>query len=266
MKRCGLTQHQTRQTLAAFECGTDTPELIVAKAMAVKAAREGKNLILSGRAGTGKTHLATAIAIEAMRHGKQAAVMTVTELQDLLANQAMNNSCYFADYMMKYKRVPCLVLDDWGKERTTEARLSYLFEIIDYRYKHGLQTIVTTNALDMEGLKNKYNADAIEPMVSRLLENGAWVTIREAANYRLAMFSHACVEKKAQGVDKPKMNTPKVEDAVPVKGGDELAEQYVEQICRFAQEMEDVTEDGMPEGDSFKSVADIIGAIRKCLN
>lgn len=266
MKRCGLTQHQTRQTLAAFECGTDTPELIVAKAMAVKAAREGKNLILSGRAGTGKTHLATAIAIEAMRHGKQAAVMTVTELQDLLANQAMNNSCYFADYMMKYKRVPCLVLDDWGKERTTEARLSYLFEIIDYRYKHGLQTIATTNALDMEGLKNKYNAETIEPMVSRLLENGAWVTIREAANYRLAMSSHACVEKKAQGVDKPKTNTPKVEDAVPVKGGDELAEQYVEQICRFAQEMEDVTEDGMPEGDSFKSVADIIGAITKCLN
>ncbi len=258
MKRCGLTQHQTRQTLAAFECGTDTPELIVAKAMAVKAAREGKNLILSGRAGTGKTHLATAIAIEAMRHGKQAAVMTVTELQDLLANQAMNNSCYFADYIMKYKRVPCLVLDDWGKERTTEARLSYLFEIIDYRYKHGLQTIATTNALDMEGLKNKYNADAIEPMVSRLLENGVWVTIREAANHRLAIPSHAHMEKNPQDVDKPKANTPKVEEAVRVKSSGKLVEQYLDQLCEYAAQMDEVTEDGMPEGCSFKSVADMM--------
>ena len=259
MKKCGLTQHQTGQTFAAFECGADTPELIVAKAMAIKAVREGKNLILSGRAGTGKTHLATAIAIEAMRHGKQAAVMTVTELQDLLANQAMNNSYYFADYMMKYKSVPCLVLDDWGKERTTEARLSYLFEIIDYRYKHGLQTIATTNALDMEGLKNKYNAETIEPMVSRLLENGAWVTIREAANHRLAAPSHAHMEKKAQDADKPKTNSAHVEEAVPVKASDELVEKYLDQLCEYAAQMDEVTEDGMPEGCSFKSVAEIMG-------
>ena len=259
IKKCGLTQHQTRQTFAAFECGTDTPELIVAKAMAVKAAREGKNLILSGRAGTGKTHLATAIAIEAMRHGKQAAVMTVTELQDILANQAMNNSCYFADYMMNYKSVPCLVLDDWGKERTTEARLSYLFEIIDYRYKHGLQTIATTNALDMEGLKNKYNAETIEPMVSRLLENGAWVTIREAANHRLAAPSHAHMEKKAQDADKPKTNSAHVEEAVPVKASGKLVEKYLDQLCEYAAQMDEVTEDGMPEGcDGFKSMTDVM--------
>jgi DNA replication protein DnaC len=76
------------------------------------------------------------------------------------------------------------VLDDLGKERTSEARLDYLYQIIDYRYRHGLQTVVTTNALDMEGLKNKWNSDSIEPIVSRLLENGAWVTIRSAKNYR----------------------------------------------------------------------------------
>ena len=124
-----------------------------------------------------------------MRHGKQAAVMTVTELQDILANQAMNNSYYFADYMMKYKSVPCLVLDDWGKERTTQAGLDYMFQLIDYRYRNGMQTIVTTNALNMRGLMNQWNADKIEPIVSRILENGEWVTMRNADNYRLSSNS-----------------------------------------------------------------------------
>ena len=99
---------------------------------------------------------------------------------------------------MKYKRVPCLVLDDWGKEKTTEARLDYLFQIIDYRYRNGLQTILTTNAFNMEGLKKRWNADMIEPLVSRILENGAWVTIHASENFRLKK-----TEKQPQEVRQP---------------------------------------------------------------
>ena len=37
----------------------------------------------------------------------------------------------------------------------------------------------------MVGLEHRDYAGKIEPIVSRLLENGDWVTIREAENYRL---------------------------------------------------------------------------------
>lgn len=72
-----------------------------------------------------------------------------------------------------------------GAKKKLHARLDYLFQIIDYRYRNGLQTIITTNAFDMEGLKNRWNADKIEPLVSRILENGQWVTIYTSENYRL---------------------------------------------------------------------------------
>ena len=45
---------------------------------------------------------------------------------------------------MKYKGVQCLVLDDLGKQRNTEAAWDYLYQIINYRYENKLQTIVTT--------------------------------------------------------------------------------------------------------------------------
>lgn len=95
----------------------------------------------------------------------------------------------FFGLMRKYKDVSCLVLDDWGKERTTQAGLDYMFQLIDYRYRNGMQTIVTTNALNMRGLMNQWNADKIEPIVSRILENGEWVTMRNADNYRLSSNS-----------------------------------------------------------------------------
>ena len=182
VKYSGLTAGRTSKTFTAYEA-TES-ELIVAKAQAILAAKNGTNIILAGKAGTGKTHLATAIALEVMRAGRKAIVQNVPEMLDEICHARQENNDPFG-LMMKYKSIPCLVLDDWGKERTSDARLDYLYQIIDYRYRYGLQTIVTTNALDMEGLKNKFNADKIEPLVSRLLENGTWVTIHSAKNRRM---------------------------------------------------------------------------------
>ena len=50
----------------------------------------------------------------------------------------------------KFKRVSCLVLDNLGKERTTDAGVDYLHQIVDYRYRNELQTVVMTNSLNVE--------------------------------------------------------------------------------------------------------------------
>ena len=36
--------------------------------------------------------------------------------------------------------------DDLGKERTTDFGLDALYDIVDYRYRHELQTIITINS------------------------------------------------------------------------------------------------------------------------
>ena len=77
----------------------------------------------------------------------------------------------------KYKDVSCLVLDDFGKQKSSDAGNDYLFQIIDHRYQNGKQTIITTNALTPEALCKPWDKDKILPLISRLLENGDCITI-----------------------------------------------------------------------------------------
>ena len=66
--------------------------------------------------------------------------------------------------------------------------MMYLYQIIDYRYTHGLQTIVTTNARDLRFLvnraRNEQNAETMGAIVSRLLGFGETVAICEAEDQR----------------------------------------------------------------------------------
>ncbi len=179
IEKSGLSPSQVEHTFENYN------EIVSAKAHAILAAKHRTNLILAGKAGTGKTHLATAIAIDVMRGGKQALFRTVPELLDEICHAHQEHSDPYG-LMSKFKTVSCLVLDDWGKEKTTQARLDYLYQIIDYRYRHGLQTIVTTNAQDIAGLINEWNEDTVMPLVSRLLEDGKWVRVKETANRRLS--------------------------------------------------------------------------------
>ena len=134
-------------------------------------------MVLAGNAGTGKTHLVVAIAIDAMKAGRQTRVITACEMLDEICQANRDNIDPFGA-ILKYKSVPVLVIDDWDKARMTEARFDYLYQIINYRYERGLQTIVTTNEYDMVGLEHQYFAGKIEAIMTRLLENGDWVTIR----------------------------------------------------------------------------------------
>ena len=195
IKHSGLSESQSAKTFDTFDHKNAEPDIVVAKAQAILAAQNKTNLILAGKPVTGKTHLATAIALEAMRNGRKAIFKSLPELLDEIC-YAFQNNADPQGLMLKYKTVSCLVLDDWGKEKTSEARLDYLYQIIDYRYRKELQTIITTNALNSEGLKNRWNADKIEPLVSRILENGEWVTIMNAENHRLKKS----VEPEAQEI------------------------------------------------------------------
>ena len=184
LKGSGLTEWQSKQTFETYEHAGAKPEVVSAKAKAILAAKNQTSLVLAGKPGTGKTHLAIAIAIETMKGGRNAIFMTVPDLLDELARADWEHDDFFG-LRQKFRDVSCLVLDDLGKEKGTPKKLEYLYQIINYRYSHGLQTIITTNAYNMNELVNNDNAKVIEPILSRVLQNGEWVTIREAENHRL---------------------------------------------------------------------------------
>jgi DNA replication protein DnaC len=196
LKKSGLTEIQAHQTFEHHEHTNVSPEIVIAKAQAMLAVQNETSLILAGKAGTGKTHLAIAIAIETMRRGRQALFRNVPELLDELRERARNYDDFYHT-MRKYKDVPCLVLDDLGKEKTTQAGLDYLYQIIDARYRNGRQTIVTTNALSIQDLTNRWNEGVMEPLISRILENGEYVRICEGENRRLKKPQRLPEEKSA---------------------------------------------------------------------
>ena len=179
-KKSGISKMYMTKTFKNYESNTEAAE---AKSEAVKASKAGTNLILAGKAGTGKTHLAVAIAIKAMKEGRLALFRLVSVMLDEIQTAIRDNGDYDG-LMRQFKTVPCLVLDDLGHENMTAARGSYLHQIIDYRYVHKLQTIITTNAKSVEELCEWDKEEYVMPIVSRILERGKWVLMEDAEDYR----------------------------------------------------------------------------------
>ncbi len=130
-------------------------------------------LILRGSVGTGKTHLAYAIAGAVMGRGRSVYAHTTPDLLDKL-RQGYNDGSY-DNWLESLKSVDLLVLDDLGTERATEWAAQALFQIVNHRYSKRLPLVVTTN-LSVEDARRM---DA--RLVSRLLEGanqeGGWTRV-----------------------------------------------------------------------------------------
>ena len=102
-------------------------------------------LCLMGDYGTGKTHLAAAIANDLRERGKDVLFYTVPDLLDFL-RQAFNPRSHasldqrFHDIV----NIPFLVLDDLRMTSTSEWADEKLFQILDYRYLSRAPTVFTT--------------------------------------------------------------------------------------------------------------------------
>ena len=182
-RKSGLKNSHLQMTFKNYECSKATPEIRTARLEAMNASEEQSDLIIAGKPGTGKTHLAVAIAIRAMENGQQAIFRLVSTMLDEIQSIIRENGDYDG-LMQQFKTVPCLVLDDLGHENMTTARSSYLHQIIDYRYTNELQTIVTTNARNIEELGRLIGADFVAPIASRLSKKGSWITIQNAEDFR----------------------------------------------------------------------------------
>lgn len=103
-------------------------------------------LILFGQYGCGKTHLAAAIANEALKRHYRVLFAIVPDLLDHLRSTFGPNSEVEYDERFEIIRdVPLLILDDLGTENTTPWAREKLYQIINHRYNYGLSTVITSN-------------------------------------------------------------------------------------------------------------------------
>lgn len=102
-------------------------------------------LFIAGPPGTGKSHLAAAIANYLIAQGKPVICMTMIGLLERIKRTYSQSGVSDGDVLKIYKTIPLLVIDDLGKELMTEWAVSTIYSIVNGRYDEFLPTIVTTN-------------------------------------------------------------------------------------------------------------------------
>lgn len=104
-------------------------------------------LFLHGNCGSGKTHLAAAIANYAMERQKLSVLFAVVPdlLDHLRATFDPGNGVAYDDRFNAIRNAQLLVLDDLGTENTTPWAREKLYQIFNHRYNEQLPTVITSN-------------------------------------------------------------------------------------------------------------------------
>ena len=150
----------------------------------MKAMAEGKHqpmLLLCGGIGNGKTHLCEALSIELYKNGIKCPITLWAELRRKLL-QAMHrpkpNQADYDTLFNNFRKRKYVIIDDVGMgSKMTEWEESELEDIINYRYREGLFTVLTTNRV-LEELPERVVSRFFDPKVSE-------VVVNEGKDYRL---------------------------------------------------------------------------------
>lgn len=101
-----------------------------------------ENVLLIGNSGTGKTHLATALAFAACQQGRRVRFFTVTGLVTQLLERREDRQ--LERFHKQLERLHLIVLDELGYVPCSKAAAELFFEVISRAYER-TSLIVTTN-------------------------------------------------------------------------------------------------------------------------
>lgn len=127
---------------------------------------DAPSLYIHGTQGTGKTHLAMAIARILITKGRTVEVQIVPHLLEALRSRKAEDRVSTA----RFATCDLLVLDDLGKESPTPYACERLFDIVNDRYNTDLPIIVTSN-YDLNAIAKRLSeGDTGRSIASRLRE------------------------------------------------------------------------------------------------
>jgi DNA replication protein DnaC len=165
-----LHQHQTFENfdLRRSEIAAEHVRFLAAALQAAQqfAAEPHGWLLLTGGHGSGKTHLAAAVANQQVWSGHSALFVTLADLLDhLRATFSPDSYIRYDKRFAEVRNAPLLILDDLSLESATPWAREKLFQLVDYRYLTQLPTVFTT-ALDRETLDARLQTRLLDPRLT----------------------------------------------------------------------------------------------------
>ncbi|MEN8614502.1 ATP-binding protein [Dehalogenimonas sp. THU2] len=126
-------------------------------------------LVFTGPSGSGKTHLAAAITNKRIETGHAVLYRSAPDLMDdLRAGFSTGAESPYADTFEQIKNTPLLVLDDLGIQSDTAWAREKLDQLITYRFKQELPTVLVT-AAPLEALDERLRNRIADPRLATVV-------------------------------------------------------------------------------------------------
>lgn len=111
-------------------------------------------LVLAGSVGTGKTHLACAVANKFIENGRSCVLIKMSELiRSIKDTWRKESDMTETKIIERYSGVRLLIIDEIGIQFGSDTEKLLISEIIDNRYQSMLPTVMISN-LDVAGIKS----------------------------------------------------------------------------------------------------------------
>ena len=152
-----------------------------------------------GPPGTGKSHLATALGVNAIKAGKSVYRTTLTDLVDTLAK--VHRDGQLANKLRQLCRPALLIIDEIGYLPLPKDGANLFFQLVSARYEKGAM-ILTSNRTFGEWAEVFGDPVVATALLDRLLHHAIVIQI-EGASYRLKAHVDLIPEIAANPLVKP---------------------------------------------------------------
>lgn len=143
------------------------------------------NLLFLGSPGTGKSHIAVSLGVQACKQGKSVGFYTAANLGNQLIEMQDENQ--LSKFIGKLKKLELLIIDELGYVELSHQTTQLMFQIFSERYEKG-SILITTN-LEFANWTSIFRDERMTAAIlDRLIHNSKIVLFNgESYRYRMQM-------------------------------------------------------------------------------